>query len=239
MIEKSEVGEIYQKLVTLQQCYDILSEYYIDENRQMAFEKAKDEFLSWKGSATLFNIKDQDFQKLSDMEECYRSLGRLHEFRRIFGLFVRNEFKEYLSKRATEENPSIWSIFDALLDIWRHVARMGRFINDEEKKPFEVVSNSLYEVALENWDVIAKDAFVHLEASEDPLKAARDTAKDRQAVLSQIDNCSDTHFVELLTILFEKVNRSFGETYSRIITSALLRTINAVEMVSDFYVICF
>uniref|UniRef100_A0A914XS81 Aldehyde dehydrogenase domain-containing protein n=1 Tax=Panagrolaimus superbus TaxID=310955 RepID=A0A914XS81_9BILA len=91
MIEKTERKEKYQSLVTLQQCYDILSQYDVDEGRTIEFEKAKDEFLSWDDSATLFAIKDKDFNKLNELEERYPSLNRIEEFQKTFGYFVRNE----------------------------------------------------------------------------------------------------------------------------------------------------
>uniref|UniRef100_A0AC34GND4 Conserved oligomeric Golgi complex subunit 7 n=1 Tax=Panagrolaimus sp. ES5 TaxID=591445 RepID=A0AC34GND4_9BILA len=232
MIEKTERKEKYQSLVTLQQCNDILSQYAVDEERTIAFEKAKDEFLSWDGSATLFAIKDKDFNKLNELEERYRSLNRIEEFQKTFGYFVRNELKAYFEKRGEEDSHLVWQIFDNIFDIWKHVAIMEQYLQSDTSKPFEVVTNSLYEVAKQEWPEVKKHAFLYLVSADDPLKTAREIAKEKQAISAEIENCSDEYFVKLLTNLFEDLNQSFIEAYIQVVKTSLIRVVNAIEMPS-------
>ena len=158
----------------------------------------------------------------------------MEEFQKTFGYFVRNELKAYFEKWNEEDAHLVWRIFDTIFDIWKHVAIMEQFLHGEvgDQHPFEIVTNSLYEVAKEQWPKVKKSAYLYLVSADDPLKTAREIAKEKQAISAEIENCSDEYFVALLTQLFEDLNQSFIEAYTQVVKTSLIRVINAIEMVS-------
>lgn len=158
-------------------------------------------------------------------------MNRIEEFQKTFGYFVRNELKAYFEKRNEEDAHLVWRIFDTIFDIWKHVALLGQYLHGEDCNPFENVTNSLYEVAKQEWPEVKKNAYLYLVSADDPLKTAREIAKEKQAISSEIENCSDDFFVKLLTSLFEDLNHSFVEAYIQVVKTSLIRVINAIEMV--------
>uniref|UniRef100_A0A7E5A0I5 Conserved oligomeric Golgi complex subunit 7 n=1 Tax=Panagrellus redivivus TaxID=6233 RepID=A0A7E5A0I5_PANRE len=230
MIEKSDRTEMYQKLVSMQQCYDVLSKYGVDEDSSMLFEKYKDEFLSWDSSATLFAIKDKDVAKLVELENRYKSLNRIKDYRQVFGFFIKNELKAYFEKRAQEESPSVYGTFKHMFDAWRHVAEMEQVLSFDEENPFKIISDSVFEIALQFWDDIMATGFNYLDNADDPLKAARDAAWERQRVADEIENWNDEVFKGHMLKLTTKLTTVFAEAYSRIVKTTLLKVLNTIEM---------
>ncbi|KAH7731236.1 hypothetical protein AAVH_00133 [Aphelenchoides avenae] len=217
---------VYQKLVVLQKCYDIISKYSPDPERERDFEKMKDEFLSWFSSAILFAIDESDAKQIESLKEKFTMLQRLPVFEQSFGVYAKNKVRLFIGD-GEETTRTVWDILQEVFSIWRRCHRLAdNFIGENGSK---IVSDNLYDGVTSKWEVVLNIILGVICAAETPFAAAREIGTIRNDFLAYVEKEGDAHILSVCKRICQKMFDVMSDGYAKHVTSVLLCRINKIS----------
>uniref|UniRef100_A0A1I8AUD3 Conserved oligomeric Golgi complex subunit 7 n=1 Tax=Steinernema glaseri TaxID=37863 RepID=A0A1I8AUD3_9BILA len=228
-LDKNEHNEMYLKLVTLQRCHDVLSRYSKQAERDTAFEKMKDEFLSWYSPAVLFAIEDQDVAQLEALREKFQVLNRIHVFETSLGAFARNKIKVFLEQMFNPESGKydLWTLLQEVFTIWKSSRRIAEQFLDERGS--EVVAKNLLEGVNSQWERISAALLNEMSSDKDPLQAAHAVANMCSEFEAYVKENGDEPIHAMCSSVTSKLLGILSDGYMKQVSSVLLASVNRIH----------
>lgn len=224
LLDASDIELRYQKLGSLQQSFDVLRKYSLDQTKVDTFEKMKDEFLSWYSPATILAIDSNDLKQLENIKEKYLSLDRLRVFESNFGNYARNKIKCHIEDEGKLH--SLWSILEETFAIWKRSHKLvDSFV---EENGSELMCQHLHQGLTAKWDKIQEIVSNMVSTSENPVNAAKSIGNVLDDFLALVAKEGDAHILAIFTRLRQSLFSMLSEDYAKHVTSTLICTINKI-----------
>uniref|UniRef100_A0A914GXK3 Conserved oligomeric Golgi complex subunit 7 n=1 Tax=Globodera rostochiensis TaxID=31243 RepID=A0A914GXK3_GLORO len=224
LLDASDGAMRYQKLVSLQQSFEIMQNYSLGDEKSKAFEKLKDEFLSWYSSATILAIDTGDVKHLDSIKEKYYSLDRIKVFESNFGNYAKNKIKSFIEDESKEN--TLWSILQEFFAIWKRTHKLtDSFIQEDGS---EVISKYLFDGLLSKWEVIVAIVSDLVSSSETPFVAAKSLGKVLADFSDFVQKEGDEHIMAVFSQIMQRVFSVFSDDYGKYATSVLLCVVNKI-----------
>ncbi|EYC29857.1 hypothetical protein Y032_0005g2299 [Ancylostoma ceylanicum] len=170
---RDDQQKIYECLADMQSSQETLFKFVSNGFDIREFEDMKDRYLAWQSAALIFAIQQADFEKLTDIQKIYETLGRKNEFVSIFRRVSMNRLREF-----SADGPSVQFVIDALYKelefVFTHHHRvLRRFLDDDAASALlsEAIQEGLKEINL-------TEPFSNLiSVAENPIELLQKTSK--------------------------------------------------------------
>uniref|UniRef100_A0A183BKL5 Conserved oligomeric Golgi complex subunit 7 n=1 Tax=Globodera pallida TaxID=36090 RepID=A0A183BKL5_GLOPA len=212
LLDASDGAMRYQKL------------YSLGDEKVSAFEKLKDEFLSWYSPATILAIDTGDVKHLDSIKEKYYSLDRIKVFESNFGNYAKNKIKSFIEDESKEN--TLWSILQEFFAIWKRTQKLTDSLIQEDGS--EVISKSLFDGLLSKWEVIVAIVSDLVSSSETPFVAAKSLGKVLADFSDFVQKEGDEHIMAVFSQIMHRVFSVFSDDYGKYATSVILCVVNKI-----------
>lgn len=233
LLESTDHALKYSKLVALQQSFNVLHKYYANSEKEIEFERMKDEFLSWFSSATVAAIDSEDVKQLQSLKEKYASLNRNSTFEQAFGSYARNKVKGQLEEGS---RASVADVLRQVFDVWKRCTKLADLLSNDEGP--ELVAQCLHEGITAKWDMMLKRTAHEIASAENPIHAARGMARERKGFLATVESEGSEHIMSVVTRIYDSIFSTLSEGYAKEVTSHLLAVINKITPVCCLLLSC-
>ncbi|CAJ0609023.1 unnamed protein product [Cylicocyclus nassatus] len=224
---RDDQQKMYECLADMQNSQETLANFLSNGFDTKEFEEVKDRFLAWQSTALIFAIQQADFDKLTEIQQTYESLGRKDEFISIFRRVSINRLREFKA-----EFSSVQLIIDALYKelefvFTHHHKVLRRFLNDDAASTVlsEAIQQGLSEINL-------TESFANLLSSdENPIESL-------QKVSQFLASRSDATMAGLTTTsqqLKAKIIEDLADPFRSALLSYILSKINALDLNSGSF----
>ncbi|KAL3103004.1 hypothetical protein niasHT_026452 [Heterodera trifolii] len=225
LLDVSDGAMRYQKLVALQQSFEIMQKYSLDDEKAQTFEKLKDEFLSWYSPATIHAIDTGDVKHLDSIKEKYYSLDRIEVFESNFGNYAKNKIKCFIEDESNER--TLWTVLQELFAIWRKTHKLiDSFIQEDGSA---VICKYLFDGVISKWDAISTIVADFVSSSDNPFVAAKAIGKILADFSEFVQKEGDDHMIGVTEQIKKKVFSLLSGDYGKYATSVLLCSINKIS----------